>query len=182
MPTSDPGDQPPISNPTVGEPLPALADRLGYLLKHAQLRLAELTGAAMAPFGVTGRECAVLIAVDSRAPLSQQEVAHRLGVDRTTMVALIDELEGKRLVQRRRDPDDRRKNVVALTEAGRTTLRKASRAGDEAERRFLSALTGDQATRLKEALRVAAFPPPGSPAGEQRAAVLAQLGDGRDPQ
>ena len=177
MPTPDPGDRPPI-----GEPLPALASRLGYLLKHAQLRLAELTGAAMAPFGVTGRECAVLIAIDSRAPLSQQEVAHRLGVDRTTMVALIDELEGKGLVQRRRDPDDRRKNVVTLTGAGRTTLRKASRAGDEAERRFLSALTGDQAAQLKEALRVAAFPPPASAAGEQRAAELAQLSDGRDPQ
>src|SRR5215469_8753542 len=78
-----------------GEPLPALASRLAYLLKHAQLRLAELTSAAMAPFGVTGRQCAVLIAVDSQPPLSQQGVARRLGVDRTTMVALIDELEGK---------------------------------------------------------------------------------------
>jgi DNA-binding MarR family transcriptional regulator len=192
VPTPDPRDQPPISAPPGGEPpssklpggepLPALASRLGYLLKHAQLRLAELTGVAMAPFGVTGRECAVLIAIDSRAPLSQQEVAHRLGVDRTTMVALIDELEGKGLVQRRRDPDDRRKNVVALTGAGRTTLRQASRAGDEAERRFLSALPRDHAALLKEALRVVTFPPPASAALEQPTAVLAQLGDGGDPQ
>src|SRR6266704_7192861 len=89
------------------QPLPALAGRLGYLLKHAQLRLAELTSSAMAPFGISGRECAVLIVIDDRAPLSQQEVARRLAVDRTTMVALIDDLESKGLVQRRPDPDDR---------------------------------------------------------------------------
>ena len=143
-----------------GEPLPALASRLAYLLKHAQLRLAELTGAAMAPFGVTGRQCAVLIAVDSQPPLSQQGVARRLGVDRTTMVALIDELEGKGLVQRRRDPDDRRKNVVALTETGRDTLRRASQAGDEAERRFLATLSPREAAGLRQALRAVAFPQP----------------------
>jgi DNA-binding MarR family transcriptional regulator len=153
-----PDDQPPA-----GEPLPALADRLGYLLKHAQLRLAELTAAALAPFGVTGRECAVLIAIDDRLPLSQQEVAHRLGVDRTTMVILIDELESKGLVQRRRDPDDRRKNVVALTEAGRTTVREASRAAGEAERHFLGPLTGPQIAGLKQALRATAFSVPGQP-------------------
>ena len=67
MPPPRPDGQPPDDLPG-GEPLPALASRLGYLLKHAQLRLAELTGAAMAPFGVTGRECAVLIAVNSQAP------------------------------------------------------------------------------------------------------------------
>jgi DNA-binding MarR family transcriptional regulator len=151
-----------------GEPLPALASRLAYLLKHAQERLAGLTGAAMAPFGVTGRECAVLIAIDSMPPISQQEVARRLGVDRTTMVALIDVLEGKGLVERRRDPDDRRKNVVALTEAGRVTLRRASRAGDEAERRFLAALSGDEAAGLRRALRTVAFPAASGPrAGPQ---------------
>ena len=158
MQASGSGDRPPA-----GEPLPALASRLGYLLKHAQLRLAELTASAMAPFGVTGRQCAVLLAIDSQAPLSQQQVAHRLGVDRTTMVALIDELENKGLVQRRQDSGDRRKNVVALTHAGRTTLRRASRAGDEAERRLLGSLSDDEAAKLKEALRAVAFPAPSKP-------------------
>jgi DNA-binding MarR family transcriptional regulator len=158
VPATSPDDQPPA-----GEPLPALAGRLGYLLKHAQLRLAELTAAALAPFGVTGRECAVLIAIDDRAPLSQQEVAQRLGVDRTTMVILIDELEGKGLVQRRRDPDDRRKNVVALTGTGRVTLREASRATAEAERRFLGPLSGEEIAGLRQALRAVAFSASGQP-------------------
>ena len=161
MPTSGPDDQPP------GEPLPALAVRLGYLLKHAQLRLAELTASAMAPFGITGRQLAVLIAIDSQAPLSQQEVAHRLGVDRTTMVLLIDELENKRLVQRRRDQDDRRTNVVVLTDAGRTTLREASRASDEAERLFLGPLSAGEAGQLRQALRAIAFPAPAEPVSQR---------------
>ena len=50
--------------------------RLGYLLKHAQLRLAELTAAAMAPFGITGRQCAVLIAIDSQPPLAGAKRSH----------------------------------------------------------------------------------------------------------
>jgi DNA-binding MarR family transcriptional regulator len=158
VPTPGPDD------PPEGEPLPALAGRLGYLLKHAQQRLAELTASALAPFGITGRQCAVLIAIDSRASLSQQEVAHRLGVDRTTMVLLIDELESKRLVQRRRDPDDRRKNVVVLTQAGHTTLREASSAGAEAERLFLGPLAGDEASQLRQALHAVAFPAPVRPA------------------
>jgi len=151
------------------EPLPALAGRLGYLLKHAQQRMAELSAAALAPLRITGRELAVLLAIDSQAPLSQQEAAGRLGVDRTTMVALIDELEGKELVQRRQDPADRRKNVVALTPAGRATLRKAGKASDEAERRLLAPLTADQAAQVREALRMIAFPTVTEPAAIERA-------------
>jgi len=162
VPTSGPDDQPPR-----GEPLPALAGRLGYLLKHAQLRLAELTASAMAPFGITGRQLAVLIAIDSQAPLSQQEVARRLGVDRTTMVLLIDELENKRLVQRRQDPGDRRRNVVALTDAGRTTLRSATGASAEAERLYLGSLSDDEAAQLRRALRAVAFPAPAEPVSHE---------------
>jgi len=158
VPTPGPDDQPPA-----GEPLPALAGRLGYLLKHAQLRLAELTASAMAPFGITGRQLAVLIAIDSQAPLSQQEVARRLGVDRTTMVLLIDELENKRLAQRRQDPGDRRKNAVALTDTGRTTLQAAASASAEAERLFLGSLSGHEASQLRQALLVVAFPAPAEP-------------------
>jgi DNA-binding MarR family transcriptional regulator len=139
-------------------PLPALAVRLGYLLKHARERLGELTAEALAPFGVTGRQVAVLIAVDDRVPLSQQEVARRLGVDRTTMVALIDELEDLGLVRRRQDLADRRRNVVALTPAGTATLAGASQATQDAERRFLSSLSEAQAAGFRTALAEVTFP------------------------
>jgi DNA-binding MarR family transcriptional regulator len=142
---------------TTGGLPPALANRLGYLLKHAQMRLADLTGSALAPLGVNGRECAVLIAIDDHVPISQQEVARRLEVDRTTMVALIDELERKGLAQRRQDPDDRRKNVVELPDMGHDTLRRAVLAGDRAERRFLGSLSDAETARFKETLRSIVF-------------------------
>ena len=126
--------------------------RLGYLLKHANLRLAQHTGPALEPYGVDGRELAVLHVLDEADPLSQQEAARRLRIDRTTMVALIDTLEGKKLVSRRPHPDDRRKNMVELTPRGRDTLRDGGQAVEEAERAFLAKLPADDAALLRELL------------------------------
>ena len=75
-----------------GGPPPELAGSLYYLLKHAQMRLADLTGPALAPLRINGRETAVLIAIDGQALPSQHDIAQRMGVDRTTMVGLVDEL------------------------------------------------------------------------------------------
>jgi len=54
------------------------------------------------------------------------------------MVALIDDLQLKGVVQRRQDPDDRRRNVVELTDAGRGTVREAAETVGKAERAFLA--------------------------------------------
>jgi DNA-binding MarR family transcriptional regulator len=134
-------------------PVPELTSRLGYLLKHAQLRLGELTMAALAPYGITGRELAVLLSLAGGEPASQQEAAHRLGVDRTTMVALLDALEAKGLVTRHPHAGDRRRNVVELTPAGKRTLRAATEASDAAEQRFLAPLTEPAGRQLRAALQ-----------------------------
>jgi DNA-binding MarR family transcriptional regulator len=137
-----------------------LTSRLGYLLKHAQLRLNELTSAVLAPHDVDAKEWAVLLALATDDALSQLHVAYRLRIDRTTMVALLDALEAKGLVVRRPHPADRRRNVVELTTAGRDTLDHATKAGEEAERRFLSPLDHRQAHQLRDALRVLIGPEP----------------------
>ncbi|NUP03346.1 MAG: MarR family transcriptional regulator [Nonomuraea sp.] len=118
--------------------------RLGYLLKHAALRLAELTGPALAPYGIDGRELAVLSVLDAAEPLSQQEAARRLGIDRTTMVAMVDTLEGKKLVARRPHPLDRRKNAVELTDRGRETIRLGVPAVERAEQAFLASVPEEE--------------------------------------
>ena len=137
-------------------PGPELAGRLGYLLKHVWLRLGELTTAALSPYGLIGRELAVLLVLASGEPASQQDAARRLGVDRTTMVGLVDALEAKGLVARHAHAEDRRKNVVELTPAGRTTLRAAMAASEEAERQFLAPLAGPDAQQFRDALRALA--------------------------
>ncbi|MEV6485864.1 MarR family winged helix-turn-helix transcriptional regulator [Streptomyces sp. NPDC051576] len=135
------------------QPPAPLESRLGYLLKHAQARLARTSAEALAPYGVDGHQLAVLVVLSAGEPLSQVEAAGRLGVDRTTMVSLIDGLEENGLVERRRSPRDRRKNIVELTPAGQDCLRRAERARRAAERRFLAPLDEETAMSLVRALR-----------------------------
>ena len=131
---------------------PQLSARLTYLLKRALLDLEDLHAELLAPSGVNVRELAVLLLLDGHGPESQQQAAARLGVDRTTMVGLLDGLESRGLLARRADPADRRRNVVVLTDAGRHALAEARVASDEAERRLLSGLDTADALRLRELL------------------------------
>jgi DNA-binding MarR family transcriptional regulator len=148
--------------PTEDDLGPQLSGRLTYLLKRAQLALDGLHEELLGPLGVNHRELSVLLLLDAREPESQQQVAGRLGVDRTTMVALIDGLEGKGLVARRPDAADRRRNVIALTGAGRKTLRRATRTSDQAEDRLLDGLDEVEAAQLRALLGRIARP------GEER--------------
>jgi DNA-binding MarR family transcriptional regulator len=137
----------------------ALASRLGYLLKHAQQQLVTAAGPVMAEFGIDGRELAVLTVLDAQTPLSQHEAAGQLGVDRTTMVALVDALEAKGLVERHRSLADRRKNIVALTPAGQNRLRRAGKARDEVEGEFLAPLGDALSRQFIRALQILASRP-----------------------
>ena len=127
--------------------------RLGYLLKHAMMRMEALNVSALAPLGIDPRELGVMFLIGDHTPTSQEQSAQRLGVDRTTMVALIDTLEHKGLVTRHPDAHDRRRNVVELTDAGRKVLRHATKASNEAESAFLSPLTAAAADNLRTALQ-----------------------------
>jgi DNA-binding MarR family transcriptional regulator len=135
-------------------PGPELSRRLGYLFKHAGLRLQELHAQALAPFGIDARDLGVLLVLAGHEPDSQQRAAQRLGVDRTTMVALLDTLEDKDLVFRHPDADDRRRNVIELTEHGKDVLRRAVRASDDAERTLLAPLGARDRRLLRDALQV----------------------------
>jgi DNA-binding MarR family transcriptional regulator len=139
-----------------------LTSRLGYLLKHTQLRLIEASAHALAPFGIDGRELAVLSVLATGSPLSQLEAAGKLGVDRTTMVALIDTLEARGLVERRRSAQDRRKNTVQLTPTGQDRLRRAEQARQEMERQFLAPLSASDAEALVRALQALVIAPEGA--------------------
>ena len=131
---------------------PAVTRRLGYLLKHAQLRLAELAEPLYAPLGITGRQLALLTLFGDGPALSQQEGAARLGIDRTTMVALVDELEDRRLVRREVAPGDRRKRLVTLTAEGERVRAAGEDVTRQAEAMLLEPLDARDAERLRAAL------------------------------
>ena len=136
-----------------GDSEPQLSARLTYLLKRALVELEDLHAQHLAPVGISGRELGVLLLLDGRrdAP-SQQQAAGRLGVDRTTMVGLVDGLEAKGLVARRANAEDRRRNVLELTEDGHTTLARAVSASNKAEQQLLAALDDAESTQLRTLL------------------------------
>ena len=135
-------------------------ERLSFLLKQAFALVDEATERELAQLSVNGREFAVLTLVDAEGAASQQRLAARIGVDRTTMVALIDALEEKRLVRRRRDPSDRRAYIVEATPAGRKTLQRALKAVKLAEQQALASLTATEAAAFKQTLQRLAQAPP----------------------
>lgn len=131
---------------------PALSTRLIYLLKRALVELEDLHTEHLAPVGISGRELGVLLLLNSFDTTSQQQVAGRLGVDRTTMVGLVDALEEKGLLARRPDADDRRRNVLELTQDGHAALTQATHASDQAEQQLLSQLNHDESAQLRTLL------------------------------
>src|SRR3954451_18410574 len=98
-----------------------LEDFTGYMLRLAHVHAHQIVAEAF-PDGPHQREYAGNTAVASAGPLSQQRLAERLLVNRTLMVAVADALERRGLVERRRDPADRRSYALHVTPAGRTEL------------------------------------------------------------
>ena len=140
-------------DPTAKERVRAHDDVLGYLLKHAHLALEQRTDAALADVGLTARDLGALRVIAGGEARSQQEVATILGVDRTSMVALLDALERRGIVVRKPSERDRRRNAVELTQDGRSLFQRAEQRSTEAERAFTAALGDAGGAELRRALQ-----------------------------
>jgi DNA-binding MarR family transcriptional regulator len=137
-----------------GSSLPdGLADRLGFLLGRAHAAHRVDAGAALAPLGLDVKEYGALRILADEGPLSQQHLGERQGVDRTTMVAIVDALQAKGLVDRQRDLRDRRSYALGATATGRRLLGRAEEAIMRAEDEFLAPLAPRDRRRLVELLR-----------------------------
>ena len=128
-------------------------DVLGYLLKHAQRALEQRTEAALADLDLTARDLGVLRVIAGGEAKSQQEASAVLGVDPTSMVALLDALEHRGIVARRPSERDRRRNIVELTGHGRDVFRQAEDRYAKAEKAFTSSLGDAGAAELRRALQ-----------------------------
>jgi DNA-binding MarR family transcriptional regulator len=141
------------------EQLPVgLSERLGFLLGRAHLAHRSIADRALASLGLRVKEFGALSVLVEEGPFSQQRLGERQGIDRTTMVAVIDALERGGLVERRRDPADRRAYSLHATPAGRRVLGKANRAVERAEDEFLAPLPARDRRRLKALLRTLVTP------------------------
>lgn len=117
--------------------LGVLPDLLGFHLRLASAAVARDFLREMEPLDLTQKQFAVLELVASNAEVSQVDVAATLGTDRATMMALVDRLEMRGLMTRRPSVRDRRRQDLALTDAGIDLLTRARAAIDDHERRFV---------------------------------------------
>jgi DNA-binding MarR family transcriptional regulator len=126
-----------------------LAVHPGFLLHKAALLMVEDVEAALEKVGVRARYFFVLACLAGGPKLSQQDLSRLLNLDPTTVVSVVDEMERNRHVERQRDPSDRRRYNLFLTDAGRAVLAEAEQVASETEAEFFGMLTGDESTALR---------------------------------
>lgn len=122
--------------PPAQEPLKA---DLCWLLSRASYILTTELTAAFEGLGLSPRgHCVLSTAMTGN--LSQTEIAQRVGLDKTTMVVTLDELEAAGLAERRPSTEDRRARIIAVTKAGQRKVREAEEIADRIRADVLSAL------------------------------------------
>jgi DNA-binding MarR family transcriptional regulator len=122
-----------------------LLKRLGFAAKIRSMEVYEREG--LNPY-----HYAILALLDEGVPETQAAIADALGYDRGTLVGLLDELEEKDLVERKRDPHDRRRHLVRLTGDGKRTLGRLRTCAKKVEEDFLAPLNPEQREQLHELL------------------------------
>jgi DNA-binding MarR family transcriptional regulator len=159
--------------PAPGRVVPPLPEELvastTFLLKRLGFAAKDRALAAYEREGVHPYHFAILIALDQGEHETQGAIADVLGYDRGQLVGLLDELEEKRLVERRRDPNDRRRHLVHLTADGKRVLRRLRTCAREIENDFLAPLGESERADLHALLlRLAEKHEPRCAALEQR--------------
>jgi DNA-binding MarR family transcriptional regulator len=148
-------------SPSPDPPVAEFAGQLFFRLWRAShTRIAD----ALEPIGLTTALFGLLNVLGAREGAIQQELGSAMGIDPSTMVALIDELEAKGLAKRRPRPTDRRAREVVITPKGRRVLERGRRLGSQVEDEVLQGLTDDERRQLLTLLRRAlGSAPPQSP-------------------
>jgi DNA-binding MarR family transcriptional regulator len=102
-----------------------LPEAIGYMLRRAQLAIFDGFIRSLSTLDLRPSQFSALMIIERNPGLKQTQVSEALGIKRTNLVALIDELERRGLATRRPVPNDRRSYALELTEAGHACLRKA---------------------------------------------------------
>ncbi len=148
---------------------------VAFLLVQLGLHLARRFGERLAPLGLEPRQAGMLVRLAQNDGRSQQAIAELMGVNATRMVFLTDELEQLGLVERRRNPADRRSHALYLTEAGTAMLARVREVTAAHEADITAGLSAAERGELAALLRrlareqgLAAHGLPGSPPAHTR--------------
>jgi DNA-binding MarR family transcriptional regulator len=138
--------------------LPAeLVQSTGFLLGRLGMSLKMETMESFEQAGFSAYQYAILALLEEGARTTQAAIAKALQYDPSQLVAHLDGLEEHGLIERRRDPNDRRRQMVSMTAAGRRQLASFRKLAQKIEDEFLAPLDEDERAALHELLlRVAA--------------------------
>lgn len=137
------------------DPPPCLTDNLGWLLDQTSHVYGTEVAAALEPLGLGSRGYCVLASA-IRGEQTQTELAKLIGLDKTTMVVAVDELERLGLAERQLSRTDRRARVIVVTESGRRKVAEAERIIEQVQSDVLGALPPAEQEALVRALRTLA--------------------------
>ncbi len=132
-----------------------LSDRVVWLVGRASLHAQRIIQNHFADSDLRKQHYGILASLTDLGPAAQAHLAERLGIDRSDMVSLLDELEELRCVVRRPDPTDRRRKVVEITARGAATLKKLDLLVYAADDELLAPLTqAERATLARLLVRI----------------------------
>ena len=123
-----------------------------WLLSQLAVHAHRLSSEGFAAAGARGYHYRILAALGEFGVASQAELGRRCNMDRSDVVAAINELAGRDFVQRTPDPDDRRRNLVTLTKAGVRQLRQLDRVLDKVQDDLLAPLPAEDRQALARLL------------------------------
>jgi DNA-binding MarR family transcriptional regulator len=148
------------TKPSPEAPVTEFAGQLFFRIWRAShVRAADV----LATVGLTPALFSLLNVIGAREGAIQQELGSAMGIDRTTMVSLIDQLERAELARRQTSARDRRAREIAITPKGRRLLQRARRLILEAEDEVLAGLTATERRELVALLRRALASAPEQP-------------------
>ena len=130
----------------------ALTRNTGFLISRMGMVAARGFAERIAEVGLTPRGWGALNVLDKEGAITQQSLGTCIGMDPSSMVATIDELETQGLVERRRNPQDRRAHALHVTEKGRRTLAEGRKVARRAQEELLAPLTPEERRQLHELL------------------------------
>jgi DNA-binding MarR family transcriptional regulator len=142
---------------------PEVAEFAGQLFFRLWRASHTRIGDALDSIGLTPALFGVLNFLGARKGAIQQEIGSAMGIDPSTMVSLVDELESAGLAKRRPHPTDRRAREVAITAKGRRALERARRMANQVEDEVLRGLTAAERRELLSLLRRALSSAPPQP-------------------
>lgn len=133
--------------------LDELPDLMGFHLRLAHVAMYRDFATALSDLDLTQKQCATLTLIGANPAVSQVDLASTLGTDRATMMAMVDRLEQRGLLLRRRSVGDRRRQELNLTPEGEVMLERAKRAIAQHEGHFTQRFSADELKCFMNALR-----------------------------